>query len=87
MKSPKFKVGDKVRVCNPVVLEVGDTIGVVTLIGKSIRVKWNTPKCIICGMYGCKNVVNEWYFSPHEIKHAVKVGEQLMFDFMEEISR
>lgn len=80
----KFKVGDKVKAvgrlkCNFEEIGLKNIVGVVTKIGSvSIKVKWNTNKCILCGDKSCLAGVQEWSYPPLCLKPSVKPGEQLM---------
>lgn len=70
-----FKIGDKVKLKYPQDWSMGDSIGtIIKFIPPYIRVDWKGSD------YYRKNY-------PHlvrEIEHTIKVGEQLLFSFMQE---
>ena len=81
-----FKVGDKVRICNPSNVKHGDVIGVVVEYrgtSKRIGVKWDTDKCVLCGDDNCSMLVTEWSYWPEDIKLVPTKNQQLLFSFME----
>lgn len=74
----KYKIGDKVKLCNPMPPIDEKTIGVVIEIGKCIGVRWDTDKCLICRHSRCHIPVITRNYYPGLIKSAMRIGEQLM---------
>ena len=75
MKKHNFKVGDKVKLKDPRDWSMGDKVGIIVrFTAPYIQVDWEG--------------IDEWKKNyphlPKEIEHIVKVGEQLMFSFMED---
>ena len=71
MRIPKFKVGDKVKLKDPKSFSLGtETLTIIRFEENFIKVIWG----------GLKE--REFPLYPEEIEHVVKIGEQLMFDFM-----
>ena len=69
-----FKVGDKVKLKNPKSFSLGtEVLTIVRLEEKFIKITWGGVKA------------REFPLYPDEIKHIVKVGEQLLFSFMDEV--
>ncbi len=75
MKPSKFKVGDKVRI-----VKFPD----ITVIGQIARVtySYNCSSTFICDVQLLSNSDWECPMKANEIECAIKVGEQLLFDFM-----
>ena len=75
MDKKSFKIGDKVKLKPGYIrrFRQGTKTGEVVLIGATyIRV-----------VYGGQRHCCGFPYMPHELEHAVKVGEQLLFSFME----
>ena len=84
----KFKKGDMVKVCasSRWKTRIKNTIGIVSMVNgcSSILVEWGTKECVICGIGNpCNYPENKQWNKPSEIEPAIKVGEQLLFSFME----
>lgn len=86
MVKKSFKIGDKVKVRDSSRLKkrIKNTIGVVKSIrGGSILIKWRTTGCVTCGIDNpCRYPTNKRWCNPCDIEPAIKVGEQLLFNFM-----
>ena len=66
-----FKIGDKVTLKNPRSFSLGtEVLTIICFQGKFIKVTWGELK------------EREFPLYPCEIKHVVKIGEQLLFSFM-----
>lgn len=71
-----FKIGDKVKLKNSDFWDMGNPIGVVIVFDRCyIRVSWKGTKWE-------EGKSGTYPHLPKEIKHTVKVGEQLLFNFM-----
>ena len=67
-----FKIGDKVTLKNPGSFSLGiETLTIIRFEQNFIKVIWGGVK------------EREFPLYPCEIKHIVKVGQQLLFSFME----
>ena len=80
----KFKIGDKVNLCNPLGSpnwKYEGVIGTVTQIALKIQVMWDTNECVLCGG-NCGMRLYIWSYWPKEIKPVLRKGEQLLFEFM-----
>lgn len=70
-KAMKFKVGDKVRLKNPKSFSLGsETLTIICFDGKFIKVIWGGQK------------EREFPLYSDEIEPVLRVGEQLLFEFM-----
>ena len=66
-----FKIGDKVELKNPGTFSLGiDVLTIVRIEKQFIKVIWGGVKKREFPLYPC------------EIKHVVKIGQQLLFSFM-----
>ena len=80
-----FKIGDKVKYTGNIYEGAVGKIGIITKIkGDCISVMYNTGICVVCSDPDCgRGKTNTLWSRSSDIEHAVKVGEQLLFNFME----
>lgn len=83
----KFKVGDKVKPCNPKILgKLGDVTGSIYRISCHGRfsILWNTDRCYLCGSKPCNKKIKTSTCWKDDIKLVAQKNEQLLFNFMED---
>lgn len=90
MKNHNFKIGDKVKVVciNPPGWSTGEKligqVGTIFNLQDGINpiiIEFNTE--VLIKFFGRADYSNKYNFKKCEIEHVLKVGEQLLFSFME----
>ncbi len=81
MVKAKFKVGDKVRIL-PSAVDINVWKEEIGKVGK-VTFMWDELGLISIQMfYPCKGGIHNWSVNPDQIEPVIKVGQQLVFNFM-----